>query len=95
MRINMHSAATPRPPRGLLDLWCHMLASEYLVEPKHAARWVHGVDTRQFVVEFLQSKGWQVRAYTTPAVENQTPYSHGFVVEDSCEHFVAWKLSQS
>lgn len=95
MRINMHFEATPRPPRGLLDLWCYMLASEYLVDPKHAARWVHGVDTREFVVEFLQSKGWQVHAYTTPAVEDQTPYSHGFVVMDPEELLLAWKLSKS
>jgi len=86
--------ASEKPPRSLLDLWCHMLASEYLVEPKYAIRWLHNVDSRPFVVEFLQSKGWQVQSYTTPVIEqNLYPPSHGFVIADDCDQLVRWKLT--
>lgn len=96
MRINMNVIhASKKPPRGLLDLWCQMLASEYMVNPHTAARWVHDRGSRSFVVQFLKERGWQVDAYSTPEVEvNTSPPSHGYVVSDSCEHFVAWRLSQ-
>jgi hypothetical protein len=95
MRINMNVfSASEKPPLSLIQLWCHMLASEYLVEPKMAARWVHNTDSRSFVVEFLQSKGWKVHAYTTPALEqNSQPPSHGYVIADDCDQLVHWKLT--
>jgi hypothetical protein len=96
MRINMSVIhATVKPPRSLLDIWCHMLASEYLVEPKTAVRWLHERNSRAFVVDFLKSKGWKVDTYTTPDVEGHaSPPSHGYVISDDCVHFVAWRLSQ-
>lgn len=95
MRINMNAMnASERPPHNLMNLWCHMLASEYLVEPKMAIRWLHNVDSRAFVVEFLQSKGWKVSAYITPAIEHGSlPPSHGFVITDDCDQLITWKLS--
>ena len=95
MRINMNvMLASEKPPRSLLDLWCHMLASEYLVEPKVANRWLHNRDSRAFVVEFLQSTGWRVHSYTTPDIDgNVQPPSHGFVIADDCDQLVRWKLT--
>lgn len=95
MRINMNVfSASEKPPLSLIQLWCQMLASEYLVEPKMASRWVNNVDSRPFVVEFLQSKGWKVNAYTTPALEqNCQPPSHGYVIADDCHQLVHWKLT--
>lgn len=95
MRINMNAfSATEKPPSSLIQLWCHMLASEYLVELKVASRWVHNADIRPFVVEFLQSRGWKIQSYTTPVVDaNSQPPSHGYVIEDHCDQLVHWKLS--
>ena len=95
MRINMNAIyASEKAPRSLLDLWCQMLASEYLVEHKYAARWLYNADSRPFVVEFLQSKGWQVQSYTTPVVDQHNhPPSHGFLIADDCDQLVSFKLT--
>jgi hypothetical protein len=87
--------ASEKPPSSLLALWCYMLASDYLVEPKYALRWLHDVNSRAFVVDFLQSKGWQVHSYTTPGVDHHQnhPPSHGFFIEDDCDQFICYKLT--
>jgi hypothetical protein len=87
--------ASEKAPRSLMDLWCHMLASEYLVENKVATRWILNMDSRAFVVDFLKSKGWKVSAYTTPGVDhhqNQPP-SHGFYIEDDCDQLISYRLT--
>ncbi len=94
LRINLHLEATPKPPQQLIQLWTRMLAEEYCVDMRHAGSWMHTPDCRGFVAEFLQSQGWRVQAYTTPMVSMERVVSHGFVVADDCEKFVAWKLSQ-
>lgn len=93
MRINLHLEATPRPPRNLLHKWAAMLAEEYCVEVRRANSWIHQDEGREFVVKFLQEKGWKVTTYTTPEVGGYH-VSYGFVVADDCEHLVAWKLSE-
>jgi len=98
MRINMNAIhASEKAPRSLMDLWCHMLASEYLVEVKIAIRWVNNLDSRAFVVDFLKSKGWKVDSYTTPMMDHHAnqPPSHGFYIEDDCDELIKWKLTQS
>lgn len=94
MRINMNIAHTSEPPpRSLLTLWCNMLASEYLVPPMKAMAWLHGDNSREFVVDFLKSQGWKVESYTTPEIElNRGPVSYGYFISDDCENLVAWKL---
>lgn len=94
MRINLHLEATPKPPRALMELWAQMLAKEYCVDIKHARSWISGSESRSFVTEFLQAQGWKVTPYTTPHVSMERVISYGYVVEDACEQFVAWRLSQ-
>lgn len=96
MRINLNMIQTSvPPPRSLLTLWCTMLASEYLVPPMKAMAWLHGTDSREFVVDFLKSQGWKVESYTTPVIEvNSGPSSYGYFISDDCENLVAWKLME-
>lgn len=94
MRINLYLDANPKPPRDLIQLWARMLADEYCVDIKYAHSWIYTSDSREFVVEFLQSQGWRLQAYTTPMVSMERVVSYGFVIADDCEKFVAWKLSQ-
>lgn len=95
MRINLHGEATPRPPHSLLLKWATMLAEEYCVEVRHAHCWMSTDTGRQFVAKFLQDKGWKIHTYTTPTINSDTVLSYGFVVDDDCEHLVAWKLSNT
>jgi hypothetical protein len=95
MRINMKMAyAAERPPEGLLHAWTQMLASEYNVKSDEASYWLFEPQSRQFVLEFLQSRGWKVTAYTTPAVRQGSMISEGFILADDCDQYVTWRLSQ-
>lgn len=89
MRMNLHSDATAKPPQSLLILWVRMLASEFLVEEKKAGNWLFDQNCQKFVAKFLRSQGWKVRAYASP-----DRGSHGFLIADDCENFVAWRLAQ-
>lgn len=93
MRINLWLNASARPPHSLLKLWGELLAQEYLISLSDAGRWITQKDHMSWVAEFLRSKGWKVESYTTPLV-NDKCQSYGYVVSDSCEHYVAWRLSQ-
>ena len=74
--------------------WVNMLAEEYLVEPAKAQQWVSHSDNREFVVNFLSHRGWKITCYTTPEIEGDRVISHGFVIDDGCDEFIKWKLSQ-
>jgi hypothetical protein len=71
-----------------------MLAEEYLVSVSHASHWMFSVENLEFVTEFLQSQGWKIHSYTTPAISMERVISYGFVVADDCDRFVVWRLAQ-
>jgi hypothetical protein len=86
--------AAEKPPHGLLHAWTHMLAEEYNVKPEEAGHWLLEQKSREFVVEFLQSRGWKITTYTTPDVRQGSMISERFILADDCDEYVTWGLSQ-
>jgi hypothetical protein len=95
MRINLHLEATPQPPKQLLAHWVELVAREYSVEPGQARGWLGSDKSREFLVEFLQSRGWRLKTYSAPEVGTGRCISYGFFVDDDCDQLIAWRLSQS
>lgn len=89
MRLNV---APMRPKsQSLLKHWVGLLAEEFDVGVSTAFCWVKS--NTDFTAEFLQTKGWIIHSYTTPSVGDRC-HSYGYVIDDTCDEFVQWKLSQ-
>lgn len=95
MRINLDLEASPKAPSALIKLWLKELSKEYCVDECNAYGWMTSDSGRQFVVKFLQGRGWKIDAYTTPPTDGVKSVSYGFFVADDCDQLVAMRLSQS
>ena len=90
MRINLASRSNPH--KRMLQHWAFLLADEYQVNPAQAEKWI--ISDPKFVAEFMQSKTWKVQDYATPLIY-ESSISFGYVIDDECDQFIVWKLSQT
>ena len=49
-------------------------------------------EVRRFVADYLGSQGWAIEPYDVPKVDDKI-YSFGYVIDESCDRMVQWKLT--
>ena len=47
---------------------------------------------REFVAHYLVTQGWAIQTYDVPKVDDKI-YSYGYVIDESCDRMVQWKLT--
>lgn len=108
MRINLFRIANRPPVTSLLvSHLCKAFADEYVSSTREVQTYLE-TGSEQFgnyFVDFWQAKGWKITWYKVPEVgvyvsktggeDVLGSLSFGFVIDDACEEFMAWRLAHT
>jgi hypothetical protein len=103
MRINLANPVR-NPQAKLVKHWCQLFATEFSTTGASVLNHIKSGDpiVGEYVVNWLQTQGWKLTWYHVPvpggsfAPNDYTQYtaiSFGFVIDDACEEYLAWRLS--
>lgn len=108
VRVNLvRIAGRPTATGQLVNYLCKQFADEYVSSvPTVRMHLESGSDEfGNFFVNFWQSHGWRITWYKVPLIgayvdkngseELLGSLSFGFVIDDACEEFIAWKLANT
>ncbi len=108
MRVNLvRIAGKPTATSELVNYLCKQFADEYVSSvPIVRTHLESGSDDfGNYFVNFWQAQGWRITWYKVPQIgayvdkngneELLGSLSFGFVIDDACEKFMAWRLAHT
>lgn len=108
MRVNLvRITGRPTATAQLVNYLCKKFADEYVTAVSTVRMHLESGSSEfgEYFVNFWQAQGWKITWYKVPQVgayvdknnseELLGSLSFGFMIDDTCENFIAWRLAHT